>query len=154
MLCEHLEEYICRLLPPETAAAFEDHLDDCQACREAVADEQELFRLVAEAALLETPPAVALLPKVQTPESKRNTSLAITLSCLALIMVMSVVLRSVKTTSVSEVTRVVANKPEPVQSPVIELPDSTPGITIPTDDPNIQIVLINAPPPLSEFDTL
>lgn len=154
MLCESLEEYICRLLPAETRAAFEDHLADCSTCREAVAEEQELFDLVAHAAVLDSPPAVVLSPKIRPTETSQKKSFATALSCIALALVATVMLTSVRTTPINTATGGVVDSSNLAQPPVIELPESTPGISIPTDDPNIQIVLINAPPPPPEFDRL
>ncbi len=146
MLCEHLEEYVCRLLPSESAVAFERHLESCEACRDAVGADRALFDLVTRAVSLDTPPITITVPKIETAKPKRAGYLATVLSGVAL-AVLAMVLPTTNRSRLHDETEVVVETKMPFTAPVIELPATTHGVSIPVDDPNIQIVLIDAPPP-------
>jgi anti-sigma factor RsiW len=64
-LCDRLDEYLCGWLSPEEAARFEAHLAACPACQEESASQQQIDRLLAEAAAWAEPVPASLMLRIK-----------------------------------------------------------------------------------------
>lgn len=152
MLCEHLDDYVCRSLPPGDMFGFEQHLEHCSSCREAVTRESALFDTIARAVeALEPAPANLA---VYRGGARASASVPVgagrvaTVLCLAaLIAVVGFFAFSGKIQAIRNDRIDVVDQAKPVRPPKIDLPEDVQGITIASTDPNIQIILLSAPKP-------
>lgn len=159
MLCEHLEDYICRLLSEEDVAAFEEHLESCSNCSEAVARELALFGLVTKAVhtlepavpeRINEPVAVVGVSPTSGPSTMPTTTLsaglAVATSVVALVILLAVVRApGSKTSQRRQVPDEVVVQNTYVAPPKIEVASDIETLTVNTGDPNIKIILMNVP---------
>ena len=155
MYCEHLEDHVCRSLPDDLARRFEEHLEHCSSCREAVDRETALFDTIARAVnTLEPGPEMgALRPTRSASRSSRYVGVVTAVCTAALVGVVAFFVLSDKAETVPKEQAQVASQSGIVRPPKIELPDGVEGIAIASSDPNIQIILINGSEPDSELLT-
>lgn len=157
MLCEQLEDYICRLLDPAATARFETHLSNCDACHSAVERERNLFGLLTEAVvtLEPCPPRLRILKPVPVavPQSEPARSrFALIISAAALALMAFAALR---TQPESQPRDNSGDKVARVETPVMPPPAVTIhgngyGFPIESGDPNIRIIMVHSVPPQTE----
>ncbi|MFK7818503.1 MAG: anti-sigma factor [Planctomycetaceae bacterium] len=155
MHCDLLEDYICRCLDPAETEAFEQHLEHCVDCSDVVESESSLFTLLAQAShqLEPVPQTIASRPRPESttgrPRQGRSAGIAIAVSVLALIGLVGTALQTQgpDMAGPTDRTESLSLAPTYVAPPRIELPEGTSAISVASGDPNISIILMNAPQP-------
>jgi predicted anti-sigma-YlaC factor YlaD len=151
--CEQLDEYLAGGLQHESAKAFTNHLRECDDCRKAIDDWQEMVGLLRDATLqLELPPE-DLVRKINSeyhvrPEPRRKPLAArMVAAAVAACLVAGIALVAFKWGATEDVeqetVKTVAQEQPPAQPEVqVQLPDDVIGLPIDIDDANVTVVWI------------
>ena len=141
MICQQLNDYLDGTLNPAEQLAFETHAEECHSCAEAIEVERQLMsRLRIASETLEHPAQTftAAKPQVAAPSRSGRVALATAVAALLLaVAAMWVPNQSTKPTQIAQTTPVSVTAP-----PIVRLPAGQTAASIPSGDPNIQILMV------------
>lgn len=141
MICHQLDDYLDGELPDAQRQAFSMHAEDCPVCAEAIElDRQMMSRLRLASETLEHPVQVLVVPASQPGTPPRFGRLAVATAVAALLIL--VALLSIPAQRTRPI-QVVQDAPATVlPPPVVRLPAGQAAASIPSGDPNIQILMV------------
>lgn len=150
--CRWLDDYLAGELPRDWVPLFEQHVENCAACGEEVAQWRALQAELSRASrTLETPPA-ALLQSIQTmyepapspsrkPSRARRFAAAVAAVCLMAGLFFAVFTAQQELPDVAVEDQVADVTPPPPVTHV-ELPDDVIGVPIDIGDPDVTVVWV------------
>lgn len=154
MNCDQLDDYLCRLLKDEDAAAFESHAVECDLCSLAIVEDQELLSLLQTASLRLEKPVASFVVRSSTPSvasfhepspACRSSGLAVGVSIAALLFLM-VMIRSPSNVHPSQPIenfgRNVAESVDSVPAPTVQVGPGFSQFHVSSTNPDVQIYMV------------
>lgn len=150
--CDHLDEYVGRVLSKQARTDFSDHLHDCLACRDAVREWELARRLLKSALERSESPSASLLQRIKQDStavtrlddaSRRNGGVVLVAACTLIAVVLGIWFVGKQTFRHSTAEFLAQTNQDPANTSVpvsLSFPDDVIGVPVDIGDPNVTVV--------------